>query len=101
MILNGIFIAQKGRYGRNHYTTSGTNQVPSAYDSYVVRTQLTTVGTIVSNGRTGTQWNCGGLFCSGYETRIDSYDNRLSTSPPPFTPYTSLDYKFVEWREEN
>lgn len=101
MTLSGIFIAQTGRYGRNYYTTSGTNQVPSAYDAYTQRNSLTTVGTIVSNGRTGTQWTCGGTFCGGYQTRIDSYDGRLSSAPPPFTPYTSTDYKFVEWREVN
>lgn len=99
MTLNGIFIAQTGRYGRNHYTTSGSNQVPSSYDQYVTRDTLTTVGTIVSNGRTGTQWTCGGTFCSGYETRVDSYDGKLSTSPPPFTPFTSSDFRFVNWRE--
>lgn len=101
MTLYGIFIAQKGHYGRNHYVTSGSNQVPSSYDSYVEQNTLTTVGTIVSNGRTGTQWNCGGSFCSGYENRIDSYDGRLSNSPPPFTPFTSSDYRFVDWRDEN
>lgn len=99
MTLNGIFIAQTGRYGRNYYVTSGSNQVPSAYDAYTQRASLTTVGTIVSNGRTGTQWTCGGSFCGGYASRIDSYDGKLSTSPPPFTPYTSTDYKFVNWRD--
>lgn len=101
MTLYGIFIAQKGRYGRNHYTTSGSNDVPSSYDSYVEQNTLTTVGTIVSNGRTGTKWNCGGTFCSGYATRVDSYDGRLANSPPPFTPHTSSDYQFSEWRDEN
>ena len=99
MTLNGIFVAQTGRYGRNYYTTSGSNQVPSAYDSYVERSTLTTVGTIVSNLRTGTQWTCGGSFCGGYATRVDSYDGKLASSPPPFTPYTSTDYKFVNWRD--
>ena len=99
MTLNGIFIAQSGRYGRNYYTDSGTNQVPSQYDTYVKRSSLTTVGTIVSNGRTGTQWTCGGTYCSGYQSRVDSYDGKLSASPPPFTPFTSADFKFVQWRE--
>lgn len=101
MSLHGIFIAQTGRYGRNHYTTSGSNDVPSSYDSFVQQGTLTTIGTIVSNGRTGTQWTCGGSFCSGYQNRIDSYDGRLASDPPPFTPYTSSDYTFIEWREEN
>ncbi len=99
MTLNGIFIAQLGRYGRNYYTTSGSNEVPSTYDAYVTRTSLTTVGSIVSNGRTGTQWTCGGTFCGGYASRIDSYDGRITTNPPPFTPYTSTDYTFKNWRD--
>lgn len=101
MELHGIFIAQKGRYGRNYYTDSGSNEVPSQYDPYVMQGTLTTTGSIVSNGRTGTQWSCGGSFCSGYQNRIDSYDGLLASDPPPFTPYTSTDYKFVEWQEVN
>ncbi len=100
MELHGIFVAQGGRYGRNYYTTSGSTDVPSSYDAYVIQGTLTTVGTVVSNGRTGTQWTCSGTPCSGYLTRVDSYDGKLATNPPPFTPYTSSDFRFVEWREE-
>ena len=101
MTLNGIFIAQKGHFGRNHYTTTGSNEVPSAFDSYVKQDMLTLKGTIVSNGREGTQWICGGVYCSGYAERENSYDRQLATSPPPLTPYTSDDFMFVEWREMN
>ena len=101
MELHGTFVAQNGHYGRNYYTTSGGNAVPVAYSSYVTRTQLTTDGTIVSNGNTGTQWSCGspGVFCSGYASRIDSYDELQALSPPPFTPAASPNYQFIEWKE--
>ena len=100
MEIHGIFSAQSGYYGRNYYTTSGSNDVPSQYDAYVLQTQLTTAGTIVSNGRTGTKWNCGGSYCSGYANRTDSYDQLQATNPPPFTPSASTDYSFVLWREQ-
>lgn len=99
MEIRGIFIAQGGRYGRNHYTTSGSNEVPSAYDSYVLQSQLTTVGTVVSNYRTGTSWSSGSTVTSGYLSRIDAYDQLQATNPPPFTPYATTDFKFVLWRE--
>ncbi len=101
MELHGIFVAQSGRYGRNYYTNSGTYAVPAAYSSSVQQSQLTTDGTVVSNGTTGTQWLCGspGVFCSGYASRIDSYDELQALSPPPFTPAASTNYGFIEWKE--
>ncbi len=97
MEIHGIFIAQSGHYGRDHFST---NWLPSQYDQYAQRSQLTTVGTVVSNGRTGTSWNCGGSFCSGFATRYDYYDQQLAFSPPPFTPIASIDYRFNLWREQ-
>lgn len=101
MQLNGIFIAQKGYFGRNYYTSSGSHEVPSSYDSNVKQDTLTLSGTIVSNGREGTKWSCGGVYCSGYAERTNTYDRNLALDPPPLTPYTSPDYTFVEWREQN
>lgn len=97
MTLHGIFVAQNGAFGRNLYTC--------AYPDYDDKGTLTLLGTTVSNKRTGTQWTYSGFGCgnnriSGYHTRVDAYDRRLSTDPPPFTPATSPDYRFVEWREE-
>ncbi|MEK9160934.1 MAG: hypothetical protein AAB440_02785 [Patescibacteria group bacterium] len=91
MTLNGIFIAQGGAFGRNYYGSS-----------YDPRTTLTILGTTVSNKRTGTKWclNGGCTSYGGYGTRIDSYDRKLATDPPAFTPIVSTDYEFVEWREE-
>lgn len=100
MLLNGIFIAQKGHFGRHYYTSSGWYDVPWEYDSYVYRNSLTMNGSIVSNGRVGTKWSCGGSYCSGFETRTNTYDRQLATDPPPLTPFTSDDYRFVEWREQ-
>lgn len=93
MTLNGIFIAQAGAFGRNLYSCPG---------SYEPRGTLTILGTTVSNLRTGTKWvnGCGWSGDGGYQTRIDAFDRNLSTDPPPFTPNTSTDYTFVDWREE-
>ncbi|HYE22959.1 MAG TPA: hypothetical protein VEA92_00730 [Candidatus Paceibacterota bacterium] len=93
MTLNGIFIAQGGAFGRNLYGC------PSSYEP---RGTLTILGTTVSNKRTGTKWEngCGWRGDAGYQTRVDAYDRKLATDPPPFTPTVSSDYTFVDWREE-
>lgn len=98
MIVNGIYIAQNGHYGRNYYTTGSMN---NNYDEYVMRNSLTMNGTIVSNGRVGTQWTNNGVTISGFLSRTNNYDRLLSTDPPPFTPATSDVYKFHEWRDGN
>lgn len=92
MVLNGIFIAQGGAFGRNLYAC------PSSYEP---RGTLTITGTTVSNLRTGTKWLGGcGATDAGYQTRVDSFDRLLSTNPPPFTPFTGTDYEFVDWRQK-
>ena len=101
MSIHGTFVAQNGHYGRNYYTTSGTYAVPGAYSADVIQTQLTTNGSVISNGTTGTQWQCGSpsSLCSGYATRIDSFDELQAISPPPFTPSASAAYQFIIWKE--
>lgn len=101
MELNGIFVAQNGRFGRNLYHQS---YLPNPWGSlnfkpYYKRDTLTINGTIVSNGRVGTKWICSGSYCSGFDTRYNSYDRDLIEDPPPLTPNTSDDYRFIEWRE--
>lgn len=98
--IRGVFVAQTGYVGRNYYQVGGSNGVGQGGSPFVQRSSLTTIGTIVSNQRIGTQWNCGGTFCSGYATRNDLYDRLLAFSPPPFTPAASPDYKLVLWREQ-
>jgi len=87
MTMRGIFIAQNGSFGRNYYEGN-------------TRSTLTIHGSIVSQGRVGTKWTCGGSFCSGYENRVNAYDRLLAFDPPPFTPPASPDEKFILWREE-
>ena len=104
MEIHGVFVAQSGHYGRDFFTNSSSYpssyRVGSSYASYVLQSQLTTVGTVVSNGRTGTAWSSGGSTISGYQQRYDYYDQLLAFSPPPFTPIASTDYRFALWREE-
>lgn len=99
MTLNGIFIAQAGAFGRNLYLNSGRTDCNASYEP---KGTLTILGTTVSNKRTGTKWmnGCGAGSDAGYQNRIDSYDRRIATDPPPFTPNVSTDYQFVDWREE-
>lgn len=101
MTLNGIFIAQSGRFGRNHYETSDTYKIPASLSDYVQQETLTINGTIVSDERVGTKWTSGSTFMSGYATRTTSYDRDLAISPPPLTPTFDENFTFIEWREEN
>lgn len=98
MELNGIFVAQKGRFGRNLYYQS---YLPWSYRSFYKRNSLTINGTIVSKRRVGTKWvDSWDSYISGFNYRYNSYDRDLVDSPPPLAPKTSDDYKFVEWRDE-
>jgi hypothetical protein len=94
MTIRGIFVAQTGRFGRNYY---GNEYGWAVAD--VFKDSLTINGTIVSNGRVGTKWNCGS-WCSGYNIRYNSYDRTQANNPPPLTPYTSNDFRFIQWKEE-
>ncbi len=94
LTINGIFVAQTGKFGRNHYET-----LPSGYGTYRFRDNLTVNGTIVSNGRVGTQWVSGDTPISGFLNRVSAYDRNLVDDPPPLTPRTSTTYRFIEWRE--
>jgi hypothetical protein len=93
MTLNGIFIAQGGAFGMNAYACNSGYATKSG--------TLTILGTTVSNKRTGTKWTstCSGLN-KGFQNRVDSYDRRIATDPPAFTPVVSQDYQFIDWREE-
>ncbi len=101
MELKGIFVAQKGHFGRNYYTESGRYRVPSYLRSYVKRNLLKITGSIISKGRVGTKWTSGGVFVSGYENRENSYDRELMSDPPPMTPFADDEYTFIKWEEVN
>lgn len=105
MTINGIFVAQKGKFSRPHFTTGSCGSTSPCFSihnsqSYLIkRNSLTTNGTVVSNGRVGTKWSSGSTWVSGFDNRYDYYDRNLSIDPPPLTPKTSDNYKFIEWRE--
>jgi len=86
MELRGIFVAQKGHFGRNHYPWN-------------IKTKLEIYGSIVSNGRVGTKWSSGGIIISGYLKRENYFDANLVYTPPPFTPYITSDFEVVNWEE--
>ncbi len=98
MSLSGVFFAQTGAYGRSNYGNV-SNVGGTDYTSYRQRGTLTTTGTVVSKLRTGTRWNSGGTFSQGFETRYDYYDRNLAKSPPPLTPFTSPDFRYLGWHE--
>lgn len=98
MNVRGIFVAQTGLYGRDHYVSAYT---PSQYGPYINRSTLNVTGTLVSNQRGALCWGSDGSGCdSGFDARNNSYDRILAFSPPPFTPAVTTDYKLVLWREQ-
>ena len=89
LILNGIFVAQSGGFGANKYAC------PTGYAD---KNSITLLGTVVTSLRPITYWitSCP----SGYPISYWSFDRQLSTAPPVFTPITSPEYEFIDWREE-
>lgn len=86
MILRGIFIAQKGRFARNHYLGN-------------FRDSLNIYGSVISSGRVGTQWTSGGSVVSGYYSRESYFDPNLVYDPPAFVPYLEPDFQIIDWTE--
>lgn len=93
MVLRGIFIAQKGRFGRNHYPCA-------KYPNYCIRNSLSIFGSIISAGHIGTQWiTLGGQIVSGYRNRETYVDKNLIYNPPPFTPFLFSRFGIIKWEE--
>lgn len=106
MTARGIFVAQKGYFGRNYITALPSGSPPGGspcgnnWNNCLKQTSMTIYGTVVSNGRVGTKWtDGGGSFLQGYDTRTDSYDSKISSDPPPLTPTISSQYKFLKWSQ--
>lgn len=107
MVANGIYIAQNGRFGRNHYcesdcqpSISGNQGLPGALDEFVSRNSLTRLGSVVSNLGGGTEWVSGTVHSSGFRNRITSFDRDQVDNPPPLTPTTNDVYELQDWRQE-
>jgi len=86
MELRGIFVAQKGRFSRNHYPNN-------------IREKLEIYGSIISNGRVGTQWISGSQVVSGYLKRESYFDSNLVYDPPLFTPFIEPEFRILNWEE--
>ena len=86
MELRGIFIAQKGHFGRNHYSGS-------------IKESLEIHGSIISKGRVGTRWSSGSVTVSGYLKRENYIDSNLVHDPPSFVPHTSSEFEIINWEE--
>lgn len=97
LVLNGIFVAQTGKFGRNYYDT----KVPNAWEDYIIRNSLTINGSTVSFNRSGYNYSSGGgTLLSGFRNVTNTYDVNQVYNPPPYTPYTSDVYQFIQWRQE-
>jgi hypothetical protein len=94
--LNGIFVAQTGKFGRNQYGS----YIPNSWYSYIIRSSLTINGSIISFNRSGYNYNSGSTLVSGFQNVVSSYDVNQIYDPPPFTPYTSDVYQFMRWRQD-
>jgi len=98
LILNGILIAQNGRWGRDGYVTFAWPRLPSNLTSYAYLGSLTTLGTQVSNARAVTNWTgWSGFTGSGGGS---SFDRDQVDNPPPLTPETNDVYELQDWRQE-
>lgn len=86
MEISGIFTAQKGWFGRKHYSGN-------------IKEKLEITGSIISNGRVGTQWTSGSLVVSGYLKRESYTDPNLIYDAPLFTPNIEYDFKIIKWEE--
>lgn len=84
--IEGIFVAQKGRFGRNHY-----------YED--TKDELEIKGTVVSKGKVDTKWSSGSVIVSGYLRRESYIDSDLIYSPPHFIPSASEDFEILHWEE--
>lgn len=91
--LQGIFIAQNGRYGRNAYMT---DYLVTSLDPYVYLGDLNQLGTIVSFERAVVNW----IGTSGFTGGSSSFDKNQVNEPPPLTPRTSDIYTFDDWRQD-
>lgn len=91
--IDGVVVAQTGKFGRNHYDCSW-------YSADCLKTQLNMLGSVISAKRVGTQWTYSyGGIASGYQNRENVYDPLQTLIPPPFLPTTSPVFELKGWEE--
>ena len=86
--VDAALLAQKGRVGRNYYSS------PLSPVDYVHRQQITVYGSIVTKQRYGFAYTDG----TGYDIRNLYFDNNLIYYPPPYFP-TGDKYQIDLWQE--
>lgn len=84
--IDAALIAQNGWVGRYYYS--------SYCGSYYTRNQLTTLGMMGSNLRSGFNYGA-----SGFQNRTYNYDANLLYGPPPSFPLTTDAYSLISWDE--
>jgi len=85
--IDGALLAQKGRVGRNGYSSS--------CGSLWQRNKITVNGSIGTAQRYGFRWTSG----SGYQIRNIYFDTNLTLSPPPSFPTTGV-FSILSWKEK-
>ena len=85
LTLDGAFIAQNGRVGRDNYGSSDQ------------KNSITVNGSLATNQRYGFAWTNGSQSW-GYTNRILNFDNNLIYYPPPYFP-TGTAYSIDLWQE--
>ncbi|MEK7612210.1 MAG: hypothetical protein AAB407_02625 [Patescibacteria group bacterium] len=95
--IDGALISKNERIGRLYYRAPTENNTYCGPEA--LRDTVTLFGMLATNERYGFSWTCGGVYCSGYETRTIIYDNNLLFSPPPGFPLTSDQYEVFSWEE--
>jgi hypothetical protein len=95
LILQGIFIAQTGYFGRYDYSDTA---IPGGFAQHKLKDSLTLHGTVVSANRAG--YNYGSPLRSGFINVISTYDTSQVYSPPPYTPKATDVYTFFNWRQD-
>lgn len=92
LVMDGAFLAQKGKFGRRYYNCCGAA-------AHRLKTRIEVYGMIGSYLIPGTTWSSGGTVVSGYQTKVQTYDPNLLYGPPPYFP-TSGQYEFISWEQQ-
>ncbi len=96
LTMHGVFAATNGAFGRNNYYGAGANCL------YEHRNALSIVGTIISTVApiTPASADCADGTHAGYQTQTITADPKNAANPPPYTPTTSAEHRFINWQQQ-